>query len=212
MTSSKNKSKSVKADATVDPAIKKRDSGIRAARRQGKTYREIADQFGLSFERVRQICKRYGVKQAWPMRQCSLPGCGIAFYPARAWQKFHNSNCAAKDRMRRWSERYRKLAAAAAKKGQITTTAISRRKVVRLSGSREREITKAEANILDKIRQIGQPAMDMVAGMLNGNGSGNGGGPTRIRSPESVGGDGRLPPNKRIRNIQNVHPRSLEKT
>ena len=135
------------------------------------------------------------------MRQCALPGCETAFYPQRPWQKFHDDNCAAKDRMRRWRERYRKLATAATSKGHMVD-GMGGRKIVR-RGSRE--ITAAESRILEQIRRIGQPALDAVAGMLNGD-------LPRNRSPEPVGaGSGSLPPTKRIRNIRRVHPRSLEK-
>jgi hypothetical protein len=137
------------------------------------------------------------------MRECALADCKVAFYPQRDWQKFHDPACAVKDRQRRLRERYRKLLKL--NSGDITA-GVGGRKVVSRRGSRE--ITRAEAAILEQIRKIGQPAMDMVKQMLDS-------GPPRNRSPENgVGQASPAPPmiSHRLRNVRRIHPRSLEGT
>lgn len=140
-------------------------------------------------------------KPVLEMRQCALPECKIAFYPLRAWQKFHDPKCAVKDRQRRLRERYRKLIKM--NSGDITA-GVGGRKTISRRGSRE--ISRAEADIIESIRRIGQPAMDAVTAVLAGQLPSANPEPAAHSPP---GGSRMLMP-RRLRNIR-VHPRSLEK-
>lgn len=163
------------------PVIKRRPSRARAWERQRK--------------------RAAGMRQ---MRQCALPGCDQAFYPLRAWQKFHDLKCAYADRKRRERERFRKLKALDG--GKNIVKGLGGRKVTR-RGSRE--ITGKEADLLAKLRQ--DPEIhSMVESMLEDT--------PRNRSPEypdpapaAPPSPGLIIPSHRQRNMRRVHPRSLEK-
>ena len=151
----------------------------------------------------RQRKRAAGMRQ---MRQCALPGCDQAFYPLRAWQKFHDLKCAYADRKRRERERFRKLKALDG--GKNIVKGLGGRKVTR-RGSRE--ITGKEADLLAKLRQ--DPEIhSMVESMLEDT--------PRNRSPENPApapapaappSPGLIIPSHRQRNMRRVHPRSLEK-
>lgn len=132
------------------------------------------------------------------MRECALPGCGQAFYPLRNCQRYCNTRCAANDRKRRERERYRKLKAIA---GRSMDIGLGGRKVIK-RGSRD--ITKAEAELLSRLRQSPE-VQNTVMELLED--------PPRNRSPERTSPVNPMPVtmvSRRLRNIRQVHPRSLE--
>jgi hypothetical protein len=144
------------------------------------------------------------------MRICALPGCGIAFYPSKEWQKFHDPKCALKDRQRRYRERYRDLKKL--NSGSIVA-GVGGRKAITRRGSKE--ITPAETKVIEQIRRIGQPAMDAVRAVLSRD----------LMTISTVSTVSTVPPapvpashsppttmkSVRLRNVQRVHPRSLER-
>lgn len=73
-----------------------REQQMAAMRRQGHTLQAIADQCGLTRERVRQILKRTGVTP--PEKEPRLcPVCGET-YQARKRQQHHNRECMMKSK------------------------------------------------------------------------------------------------------------------
>jgi hypothetical protein len=219
-------------NAEVSDAVD--DTGATPKRPRGRPRKNAADKVGKG--KSKRAKKSVGpASPVRNLRSCALPGCGEAFYPERDWQKFCTPKCATKDRQRRLRERYRKLLKL--NSGDITEGVGGRKSVTRHSS---REITRAEAGVIERIRKLGAPAMEAVravleepATILAAMGAAETGGvgntspalrpvPASHSPPGAVGGAvaGRVSrvsragraigPTHRMRNMRRVHPRSLQ--
>lgn len=143
------------------------------------------------------------------MRECLLPGCGKAFQPAKSWQRFCSVQCSSRDRQRRLRERQRKLKALGGDQAGQVITGLGRRKIVK-RGSKD--ISAREAAILTKLRRADPETHSAVESMLEDTPRNRSSTSTTTPLATPVAVD-RAPqtPNRRMRGVTRVHPRSLER-